>query len=184
MSLEKALQQGYGTSIRAGDFYKNQMIDHLNPRMIEFVSQMDMLFIATSDNDGNCDNSIRVGPPGFVKIIDAQRFAYPEYRGNGVYASLGNIAENPHVGILMVDFYGSTVGLHVNGRAEIVDDLEGCEDSLAERWVVVDVEEAYIQCSKHIPLMGRKDKKVVWNTDDAKLKGGDFFEVGRKLQEV
>ena len=159
MSLESALQQGYGTSIRAGDFYKNQMIDHLNPRMIEIVSQMDMLCIATSDNDGNCDNSIRLGPPGFVKIIDAQRFAYSEYRGDGVYASLGNIAEYPHVGILMVDFHGSTVGLHMDGRAEIVDDLGGCEDPLAERWIVVDVEEAYSQCSKHIALMGRKDKK-------------------------
>ena len=184
MSLEKALQQDYGTTIRAGNFYKNQMIDHLNARMIEFVSEMEMIFVATSDKGGNCDNSVRLGVPGFIKIIDAHRFAYPEYRGNGVYASLGNIAENPHIGILMVDFYRSTVGLHINGRAEIVDALDGYDDPLAERWVVVEVEEAYIQCSKHIPLMERKDKKTVWNTDDVKLKGGDFFEVRRKLQEV
>ncbi len=175
MSLEKALQQDYGTSIRAENFYKNQVLDHLNPRMLEFVSKMEMIFVATSNLEGSCDTAIRVGPPGFVKILDAQRIAYPEYRGNGVFASLGNIAENPHIGILMVDFYGSTVGLHVNGRAAIVDELEGCSDPLAERWVSVEVEEAYIQCSRHIPLMARKDKKTAWTADEATLNAGDFF---------
>ncbi|HIE80257.1 MAG TPA: pyridoxamine 5-phosphate oxidase, partial [Nitrospinaceae bacterium] len=37
------------------------------------------------------------------------------------------------------------------------------------------VEEAYIHCSKHIPLMQKRDKKIHWGTDDEKLKGGDFF---------
>lgn len=182
MSLEKALQQDYGTSTRAENFYKKQMLDHLNPRMLEFVARIEMIFVATSNLAGDCDNSIRVGPPGFVKIIDAQRIAYPEYRGNGVFASLGNIAENPHIGILMIDFYGSTVGLHVNGQAAIVDELEDCDDPLAERWVVVDVQEAYIQCSKHIPLMARKDKKTAWDAEEAKRNAGDFFDVQGQQQ--
>ena len=50
--------------------------------------------------------------------------AYPEYRGNGVLASLGNISENPHVGMLMVDFSEDVIGLHVNGRARIVEDAD------------------------------------------------------------
>jgi len=37
------------------------------------------------------------------------------------------------------------------------------------------VEEAYIHCSKHIPLMQKRDKTIHWGTDDEKLKGGDFF---------
>ena len=143
---------------------------------------MEMMFIGTADKDGNCDNSIRVGSPGFIRNIDGHRLAYPEYRGNGVYASLGNIAENPHIGILMIDFYNTTVGLHVNGKAEIMDELDGCDDPLAEKWVCVEVEEAYIQCSKHIPLLKRKDKDIVWNTDDPKLKGGNFFGVRRKVE--
>ena len=180
MSLEKKLQKDYGTTSRANNFYKRQVLDHLNNRMTDFIAHMDMMFISTADNSGNCDSSIRVGNPGFLKILDEKRIAYPEYRGNGVYARLGNIAENPHIGLLMVDFYRTTVGLHINGKAEIVEKIEKFEDPLAERWVLVEIEEAYIQCSKHIPLMERKDKKIVWNTDDEKLKGGDFFGITTK----
>ena len=46
---------------------------------------------------------------------------YPEYRGNGVFANLGNIRENPHIGLLIIDFYKDTIGLHVNGKARIVE---------------------------------------------------------------
>ncbi|MBL4883971.1 MAG: hypothetical protein JKY95_05485 [Planctomycetaceae bacterium] len=43
--------------------------------------------------------------------------------------------------------------------------------------MVVDVEEAYIHCSKHIPLLSKQDKSIAWDTDDTRLKGGDFFNV-------
>jgi hypothetical protein len=57
-----------------------------------------------------------------VRVLDEGHLAYPEYRGNGVLASLGNISENPHVGLLMIDFVRDLIGLHVNGRAQIVED--------------------------------------------------------------
>lgn len=177
MSLEKSLQQQYGSSARAQRFYKNQMLHALNEMMINFVPKQEMMFISTADNSGNCDCSIRVGPQGFVRVLNSKTLVYPEYRGNGVHASLGNIAENPHIGLLMVDFYNSTVGLHINGRASIHHSLTQVDDPLAERWVKIEVEEAYIQCSKHIPLLAPKHKKIVWNTDDEKLKGGDFFKI-------
>jgi predicted pyridoxine 5'-phosphate oxidase superfamily flavin-nucleotide-binding protein len=133
----------------------------------------------TADRQGHCDSSIRVGKPGFLKVIDPSRIAYPEYRGNGVYASLGNIAENPHIGLLMIDFYKTTLGLHINGTATIMEQIDGLDDPRAERWGSVEVEEAYIQCSKHIPLMERQHKPIHWNTDDETFKGGDFFEIGK-----
>ena len=108
-------------------------------------------------------------------------------------ASLGNITENPHVGLLFIDFFESTIGLHVNGEASIVenDELQDRYPSLAraladaadrdgrrpERWVIVTVVEAYIHCSKHIPLLRRLDKEIRWGTDDARQKGGDYFHV-------
>jgi len=59
-----------------------------------------MMFIATSDADGECDASFLAGPPGFAAVLDERTLAWPEYRGNGVMAGAGNILENPHVGIL------------------------------------------------------------------------------------
>ena len=182
MSLEKQLQEEYGTAKRASNFYRKQCLDHLNEMMIRFIAEQELMCIATSDKGGNCDSSIRAGEKGFVKVADEKTLLYPEYRGNGVYASLGNMAENPHVGILMVDFLNSTIGLHINGQAEIVENPGRVDDPRAERWVRVTVEEAYIHCSKHIPLLKKMDKKIHWNTDDEKLKGGNYFDVNNPAE--
>ncbi|MCP2249960.1 hypothetical protein LX86_008750 [Lentzea aerocolonigenes] len=175
---EHFLQCALETQDRATRFYSDQVLDHLNPAMAEFVGRMEMAFISTADADGECDSTLRAGPAGFIQVIDSRTVAYPEYRGNGVMASLGNIMENPHVGMLMVDFAEDLIGLHVNGRARIVPREEfDTEDRKVERWVVVEVREAYIHCRKHIPRMIPVDRIRDWGTDDVKRKGGDYFGV-------
>ena len=118
---EHELQAKYGNAKRANAFYDNQVLDYLTPEMREFMSRMTMAFIATSDSHGECDSSFRAGPPGFMRVIDEKTVMWPEYKGNGVMASMGNIMENPYVGLLMVDFFETAVGLHVNGTATIVE---------------------------------------------------------------
>lgn len=220
---ERRLQKKAGSEARAAGFYERQMLDHLNARMRAFIAEMEMMFVATADAKGECDCSFRAGLSGFVRALDERTLAWPEYRGNGVMASLGNISENPHAGLWFGDFFGSTVGLHVNGRARIVEnvaferrvnsatndgnvkpgaasedgdglpvalpadvleairgDLEAKQGRAPERWVVVDVEEAYIHCSKHVPKLQKLDKALHWGTDDERHKGGDFFGVGKK----
>ncbi|WP_280467210.1 pyridoxamine 5'-phosphate oxidase family protein [Nocardia cyriacigeorgica] len=185
---EHELQERHGTQDRARRFYDDQVRDRLNEQMIDFVARMDMAFIATADTNGECDASFRAGEPGFLHVIDAQTIAYPEYRGNGVLASLGNIHTNPHIGILLIDFVRDLIGLHINGSARIVDDLAlrtwvpGLPSSRRGRearlWVVVDVEEAYIHCRKHIPhLVPATREQREWGTDSVRAKGGDYFGV-------
>ena len=189
---EHELQQRFGTTKRALAFYNNQVLGHLNPLMQAFIAHQEMLFIATADAHGECDCSFRAGLPGFVHILDEKTLLYPEYRGNGVIASLGNIAENPHIGMIFIDFFKSTVGLHVNGTATIMEnaalmDRSDIPDEIRqdiaveggrqpERWVRVAVEEAYIHCSKHIPLLEKRDKTIHWGTDNIVCKGGDYFQ--------
>lgn len=185
---ERDLQERYGTQGRAQRFYDDQMLDRLNAAMIDFIGRMDMAFIATSDKRGECDASFRAGLPGFLHVIDERTIAYPEYRGNGVMASLGNILENPHVGILLIDFVQDLIGLHINGSARIVADpvLRAVVTDLplnhhgrvAQQWVVVDIEEAYIHCRKHIPhLVPAAREQREWGTDNMRAKGGDYFGV-------
>lgn len=190
---EHLLQAAYGTAERAGRFYSDQVLDHLNPKMTEFVGRMDMAFVATADAHGECDCSLRTGPPGFIEVLNERTLAYPEYRGNGVMASLGNISENPKIGVLMVDFVTDLIGLHVNGTASIVEDtvLRGEHPELPvdsergrtpERWVLVNVVEAYVHCRKHIPRMVPIDRSRRWGTDDPLPKGGDYF--GAKAERL
>jgi uncharacterized protein len=185
---EHLLQRRYGTLERAQRFYSHQVLDHLNEHMQSFVAEQEMMFVATADRGGACDNTFRAGPPGFVHVFDERRIAWPEYRGNGVMASLGNIMENPHVGLIFIDFFRNVIGLHVNGRAQIVEDhamrMAGRGHSDApvpgrrpERWVMVDVQEAYIHCAKHIPRLAKVPRERAWGTDNVTRKGGDFFGV-------
>jgi len=196
---ERKLQGRCGTTKRAAAFYQNQVLDYLTDEMYAFIARQEMVFVATADAKGECDCSFRAGLPGFVRVLDPKRLAYPEYRGNGVMASLGNILENSHIGMIFVDFFHSTVGLHVNGRASVLEnsELAGRLDlpeearrDLAlsggrkpERWVVVDVEEAYIHCSKHIPMLRKIEKTIHWGTDDEARKGGDYFRVKQAHQD-
>ncbi|MDT0307076.1 pyridoxamine 5'-phosphate oxidase family protein [Streptomyces sp. DSM 44917] len=192
---EHALQRRLGSEERAGRFYDEQVLDHLNERMREFVARQEMFFLATADRHGECDNSFRAGPPGFLHVLDARTLAFPEYRGNGVHASLGNISENPHAGLLLMDFTRARIGLHVNGRARMVPDAElraahpglpvdSVPGRRPEAWVVVEVEEAYIHCAKHIPHLVKAPRGTPrdWGTDDQRRKGGDFFGAARDAQ--
>jgi predicted pyridoxine 5'-phosphate oxidase superfamily flavin-nucleotide-binding protein len=187
------LQERLGSVSRAKAFYQKQMLDRLNDDMRRFIGAQELVFIASADGKGECDCSFRAGPKGFVHVFDERALAYPEYRGNGVHGSVGNMLENPHVGMIFVDFFRAAIGLHVNGKARIFSPAELCRryslpasyrgevEAAAGRqpelWVVIEVEEAYVHCSKHIPLLTKLKKEVDWGTDDVGKKGGDFFHV-------
>lgn len=195
---EHEVQRRLGSTSRADRFYDAQMLDHLNANMREFVGEQEMFFLATSDAKGECDNTFRAGPRGFLRVLDEKTLVFPEYRGNGVHASLGNIEENPHLGILLVDFFRARIGLHINGDARIVADadlrethpdlpVETVPGRRAELWVEVTVEEAYIHCAKHIPQLQKAPKGTPrdWGTDDPGRKGGDYFGAARdRAQET
>jgi predicted pyridoxine 5'-phosphate oxidase superfamily flavin-nucleotide-binding protein len=183
---ECALQEQFGTRERAEGFYSRQVLDHLNERMRQFIACQEMMFLATSDAHGACDNTFRAGPPGFIRVLDEHRLIWPEYRGNGVMASLGNITENPHVGLLFVDFFVDVIGLHVNATAEIMEDpmirskrpdlpVDPVPARRAQVWVVARVDEAYIHCARHIPRMQKIPRQRGDHPDMPQPKKSDYF---------
>lgn len=191
---EHTLQAKYASEDRANAFYARQVLNFLAPQMREFISRQEFMFIGTADCHGECDCSPRFGEPGFIHVLGNKHLLYPEYRGNGVFASQGNISENPHIALLILDFYRDSVGLHVNGKARIVqsDELEAFTDKLPQEvlaelanngkrrpngWVMVEVEEAYVQCSKNIPLLKKLERPIDWGTDSVVAKKGDYFQL-------
>jgi predicted pyridoxine 5'-phosphate oxidase superfamily flavin-nucleotide-binding protein len=87
----------------------------------EFIQRCAMVFVATADARGNPDCSYKGGLPGFVRILDDHTLAFPDYDGNGMYRSWGNILVNPHIGLLFIDFEDPS-RLRVNGTAHVSDD--------------------------------------------------------------
>lgn len=191
---EHDLQKELGNQRRALAFYNNQMLDYLNREMQEFIKKQSIMFVASSDAHGECDCTFRAGEPGFVRVVDDKRIMWPEYRGNGVTASGGNVKENPHLGVVLMDFVETTMGLHINGKARLSPDgsFDGLPQDAQEYivqqnaiqggkrpvfWFLIEVEEAYAHCAKHTPQYTPVDKFLDWGTDDVVKKGGDFFKV-------
>jgi predicted pyridoxine 5'-phosphate oxidase superfamily flavin-nucleotide-binding protein len=83
-----------------------------------FIQRCPMFFLATADAEGRPDCSYKGGLPGFVRVVDERTLAFPDYDGNGMYRSLGNLKVNPHVGLLFIDFV-QPKRLRVNGVASI-----------------------------------------------------------------
>ena len=83
-----------------------------------FIERCPMFFIATADADGHPDCSYKGGLPGFVRAIDNVTLALPDYDGNGMYRTWGNVLVNANVGLLFIDFE-SPKRLRVNGTAQV-----------------------------------------------------------------
>jgi predicted pyridoxine 5'-phosphate oxidase superfamily flavin-nucleotide-binding protein len=92
--------------------------DTFGPEFTSFIESRDMFFIASTDPDGFPDCSYKGGDPGFVRVIDDRTLAFPAYDGNGMFRTLGNLALNPHVGLLFMDFETGS-RLRVNGDATV-----------------------------------------------------------------
>jgi PPOX class probable FMN-dependent enzyme len=129
-----------------------KITDHLNPLTRQFIERAPLVCLATSDGEGTCDVSPRGDPAGFVRILDERTLLMPERPGNKIADSLRNILVNPHVGMLFV-IPGVTETFRVNGRATLTTDAALLEPSTVEGkrpllGILVDIEQAYTQCSK------------------------------------
>lgn len=87
----------------------------------DFVASCGMFFLATADADGWPDCSYKGGMPGFVQVINGTTLVFPDYDGNGMFRSLGNILVNPRAGLLFVNFERPN-RLRVNGTATLSSD--------------------------------------------------------------
>jgi len=86
-----------------------------------FIEGMPYFFLATADADGRPDCSFKGGAPGFVQVTAPDELAFPDYDGNGMFKSLGNVLVNPNVGLLFIAMHGGPRRLRVNGIASVSD---------------------------------------------------------------
>jgi predicted pyridoxine 5'-phosphate oxidase superfamily flavin-nucleotide-binding protein len=118
----RALQDRFDTRRLADRIEEKLVRDHITEDDRSFICARDMLFLATTDENGHPQCSYKGGDPGFVRVLDEHTIAFPSYDGNGMYLSAGNIAANAHVGILFIDFEGQK-RLRLNGVATQTDDV-------------------------------------------------------------
>ena len=116
----------------------------------QFIQAQDMFFLATVDQQGQPTCSYKGGDPGFVTILDKATLAFPNYDGNGMFLSMGNVTQTGRVGILFVDFERQR-RMRVDGVAELV-----FEHELMERYpecqfvVLVRATAIYPNCPRYV----------------------------------
>ncbi|MBW4617265.1 MAG: pyridoxamine 5'-phosphate oxidase family protein [Desmonostoc vinosum HA7617-LM4] len=106
-----------------------------------WITQADTFFIASYYQEGGADASHRGGFPGFVQVVNSNKLVFPDYSGNNLFQTFGNLIMNPNSGLLFIDFaQGHT--LQLSGQAKIIWDLDRLiEFAGAQRLVEFDIEQ-------------------------------------------
>jgi predicted pyridoxine 5'-phosphate oxidase superfamily flavin-nucleotide-binding protein len=119
-----------------------------------FVGESAFFFLATADAEGRPDCSFKGGLPGFARIVAPDLLIFPDYDGNGMFRSLGNIRVNPHVGLLFMRIGEKPGRLRINGTAEIAFEDDRLEDLTGGQMLVkVTPSDIFPNCPRYIPRL-------------------------------
>jgi predicted pyridoxine 5'-phosphate oxidase superfamily flavin-nucleotide-binding protein len=114
----RELQDEHDTRRLADRLLERKVHAEITEQDRAFIEALDCFFLATADELGRPTCSYKGGDPGFVRVLDERTLAFPNYDGNGMYLSMGNLTRNPEVGLLFIDFVRGR-RLRVQGRATI-----------------------------------------------------------------
>ncbi|WP_337186241.1 pyridoxamine 5'-phosphate oxidase family protein [Phenylobacterium sp.] len=152
----RALQDAFGSRPLADRLVEKLRHDRFTEAESAFIQAQPLFFLATADAEGRPDCSFKGGAPGFARVVAPDLLVFPDYDGNGMFKSLGNIVANPHVGLLFIAMGEKPGRLRVNGRAEVVRDDPLMEDmpgaQLLVRVTPVDI---FPNCPRYIPDLAR-----------------------------
>lgn len=155
----KAMQEKLGSRSSYARMEKDIYVDGLTGNEIDFIRQRDSFYMASIGENNFPYIQHRGGPTGFLKVLDAKRIGFIDFRGNMQYISTGNIAANNNVALIMVD-YPARARLKILAKAEMVEltddpvlfDLLELHDYKfkPERMMVFNIEAYDWNCPQHI----------------------------------
>lgn len=146
----RALQDAFDTRRMADRIEAIAMKTEITEQERPFIETRDFFFLTSIDDRGRPTVSYKGGAPGFLKVLDPKTIAFPSYDGNGMHLSMGNIAGNPEVGLLLIDFE-RPFRIRIQGRATIsADDPLKSVFKEAEFVVRVAVSELWMNCPRYI----------------------------------
>ena len=150
----RQLQDAFGSRALADRLEEKLRRETFNEADAAFIAAQSFFFLATADAEGRPDCSFKGGPPGFAAVVAPDLLVFPDYDGNGMFKSLGNLAANPHVGLLFIAMGEKAGRLRVNGRAQVVaDDPLMADIPGAQLLVKVTPIDIFPNCPRYIPRM-------------------------------
>ena len=119
-----------------------------------FIEGAIYFFLSTADAEGRPDCSFKGGPAGFVRVVGDSELAFPDYDGNGMFKSLGNLAVNPQIGMLFIALHDKPRRLRINGTALMSRDDPLLAATVGAQLIVrVTAQAIFPNCPRYIPTM-------------------------------
>ena len=128
------------------------------------IEKAEFFFLATANSNEMPDCSIKGGIPGFISIDNAQHLSFSDYDGNGMFRSLGNIEENPNVGLLFLCIDGDLRKLRINGSAKVIRSTDH-QSGHSKLKVQIEIREIFPNCPRYIPQI-KIEKSSIYNPAD------------------
>jgi predicted pyridoxine 5'-phosphate oxidase superfamily flavin-nucleotide-binding protein len=148
----RALQDQFGSRALADRLEEKLAHSEFTEDDKAFIESLPYFFLATADAGGRPDCSFKGGAPGFVRITGPGELAFPDYDGNGMFKSLGNIEVNPDVGLLFIALHGAPKRMRVNGIASVSRDDPLMTYAVGAQLIVrVQARAIFPNCPRYIP---------------------------------
>ncbi|MEO5684707.1 MAG: pyridoxamine 5'-phosphate oxidase family protein [Chitinophagaceae bacterium] len=155
----KAMQEKQGSRASYARMEKSTFQEGLTDNEMHFIAERDSFYMASTGENGFPYIQHRGGPKGFLKVLDARRIGFIDFKGNMQFITVGNLANNNNVALIMVD-YPSRARLKIYAKVEIVELadnpalynlLDLSEYSFRpERMMVLHIEAYDWNCPQHI----------------------------------
>jgi len=152
-STQRELQSEFGTTGLADRIEEAVVAEELSDKQAEFINSQNMFYLSTIDEFGYPSCSYKGGDFGFVRVVDSKSIFFPNYDGNGMFMSMGNIQAKAKVGLLFIDFQ-TPQRIRVRGNAQclrkgpMLDSYPG-----ANLVVEVKVSHVWVNCPRYIHRM-------------------------------
>ena len=138
----------------------DELSKYLHEDVVHFIERMPYFFFSTCSSKGNSNVNFK-GTDGrrLIKVINNKKLLFPDFRGNGILHSTGDMYSNPNVGILIIDFT-KNIRLKISGKATIIDDRSSIENYIdyfesydIQRLIEIEINYVIPNCSKNIDIV-------------------------------
>jgi len=143
--------QSQHDSVKLADVVVQAIVrDEIEEPHIPFIQSRDFFFLSTVSAEGEPTVSYKGGSPGLVKVLDSRTVVFPNYDGNGMFKSMGNISEASKIGMLFIDMETPN-RIRLQGEASLSsDDPELVNYPGANMIVRVKVTSCFLNCARYI----------------------------------
>lgn len=147
---QRQLQEDFDTQHLAASHTETIVTEEIPEDHAAFIASRDFFFLSTVSEQGEPTVSYKGGAPGFIRVLDTKTLVFPSYDGNGMFLSMGNIAANPKIGLLFMDFE-LPHRVRVQATASLVRDGE-LLDAFPGAQMVVEarVDSIFLNCGRYI----------------------------------